>query len=42
MIKRLAEAGVDVVFYFDDLGFKGRSIFSLKNFQKFILPYYKK
>lgn len=42
MIKRLAEAGVDVVFYFDDLGFKGRSIFSIKNFQKFILPYYKK
>ena len=42
IIKRLAEAGVDVVFYFDDLGFKGSSIFSIKNFQKFILPYYKK
>jgi len=41
IIKRLAEAGVDIVFYMDDLGFKGRSIFSIKHFKEFILPYYK-
>lgn len=41
IVKRLAEAEVDIVFYFDDLGFKGRSILSLNNFRKFILPYYK-
>ncbi|MHA1490251.1 MAG: uroporphyrinogen decarboxylase family protein [Promethearchaeota archaeon] len=41
IIKRLAEAEVDVVFYFDDLGYKGQSIFSLKSFREFILPYYK-
>jgi hypothetical protein len=41
MIKRLAEAGVDVVFYYDDLGMKGRTIFSVQNLQKFIIPYYK-
>jgi uroporphyrinogen-III decarboxylase len=42
VIKRFYEAGVDIVFYSDDLGFKGRSIMSLENFRKFILPYYKK
>jgi uroporphyrinogen decarboxylase len=42
MIKRLAEAGVDVAFYYDDLGMKGRTIFSIQNLQKFIIPYYKK
>ena len=41
MIKRLAEAGVDIFFYYDDLGFKGKSIISIENFRKFILPYYK-
>jgi hypothetical protein len=42
MIKRLAEAGVDVAFYYDDLGMKGRTLFSLNDLQKFIIPYYKK
>ena len=41
IIKRLAEAGVDIVFYADDLGFKGSSIFSIEHFKEFILPYYK-
>ena len=41
LIKRFAEAGVDIVFYMDDLGFKGRSIFSIEHFKEFILPYYK-
>ncbi|MHA2399587.1 MAG: uroporphyrinogen decarboxylase family protein [Promethearchaeota archaeon] len=34
MIKRYAEAGVDIWFYLDDLGMKGRSILSLENFRK--------
>lgn len=42
MIKRFAEAGVEIFFYVDDLGQKGRSILSLENFRKFILPQYKK
>lgn len=42
MIKRLAEAGVDVVFFYDDLGQRDRSILSLTAFREFILPYYKK
>ncbi|MHA1526425.1 MAG: uroporphyrinogen decarboxylase family protein [Promethearchaeota archaeon] len=41
IIKRLAEAGVDIAFYLDDLGLKGRSIFSIEHFKEFILPYYK-
>jgi len=41
IIKRMAEAGVDVIFFSDDLGFKGRSILSIEHFKKFILPYYK-
>ena len=41
IIKRLAEAGVDIVFYMDDLGMKQRSIFSIEHFKEFILPYYK-
>ena len=41
IIKRLAEAGVDIVFYMDDLGMKQRSIFSNKQFKEFFLPYYK-
>ncbi|MHA2185571.1 MAG: uroporphyrinogen decarboxylase family protein [Promethearchaeota archaeon] len=41
IIKRFAEAGVDVVFYMDDLGMKQRSIFSIEQFKKFFLPYYK-
>ncbi|MBN1802047.1 MAG: hypothetical protein JW891_11100 [Candidatus Lokiarchaeota archaeon] len=42
LIKRLDEVGVDIVFYYDDLGYKGSSIFSLEHFRTFILPYYKK
>lgn len=42
IIKRLAEAGVDIVLFGDDLGYKGRTIFSLKNFREFILPYHEK
>jgi len=41
-LKRFAEAGVDIVFFSDDLGFKGRSILSIAHFKEFILPYYKK
>ncbi|MFX1454231.1 MAG: uroporphyrinogen decarboxylase family protein [Promethearchaeota archaeon] len=41
MIKRLAEAGVDVVMYYDDLGMKGRTLFSIQDLQKFIIPSYK-
>lgn len=41
-VKRYAEAGVEIVFYYDDLGYKGRSMYSLENFRTFILPYYKK
>ena len=41
IIKRLSEAGVDIVFYMDDLGLKGSSIFSIEHFKEFILPYYK-
>ncbi len=41
IIKRFAEAGVDIVFYMDDLGMKKRSIFSIEQFKEFILPYYK-
>ena len=42
VIKRVHEAGADIVFYSDDLGFKGRSILSIEQFKKFILPYYKR
>lgn len=42
VIKRFEEAGVDIVFYADDLGYKGRSILSIEQFKEFILPYYKK
>ncbi|MFW9896339.1 MAG: uroporphyrinogen decarboxylase family protein [Candidatus Thorarchaeota archaeon] len=41
-VKRYAEAGVDIAFYYDDLGYKGRSMFSIENFRTFMLPYYKK
>ncbi len=41
IIKRFADAGVDIVFYMDDLGMKQRSIFSIEQFKKFFLPYYK-
>jgi uroporphyrinogen-III decarboxylase len=41
IIKRLAEAGLDIVYYMDDLGMKQRSILSIEQFKKFILPYYK-
>lgn len=39
--KRFGEAGVDIAWMFDDLGYKGQTIFSLKNLKTFILPYYK-
>ncbi len=42
IVKRLGEAGVEIVFMFDDLGYKGRSIFSIEKFKEFILPYYQK
>jgi hypothetical protein len=42
IIKRFYEAGVDIVFYCDDLGFKGNSMLSIDHFKEFILPYYKK
>jgi len=41
LIKRFAEAGVDIVFYMDDLGMKNRSISSIDQFKQFFLPYYK-
>jgi hypothetical protein len=41
IIKRLAEAGVDLIFLGDDFGYKERGIFSLKNFREFILPYHR-
>jgi hypothetical protein len=42
LLTRFAEAGVEIVFYSDDLGQKQRSILSLSNFREFILPYYKR
>jgi hypothetical protein len=41
VVKRFSEAGVEIALMNDDLGYKGRSIFSLANFKEFILPYYK-
>jgi hypothetical protein len=41
-IKRLNEAGVEIVFYYDDLAQKGRTIFSRQQFEDFLLPAYKK
>jgi hypothetical protein len=41
IIKRYGEIGVDMVFYYDDLGYKGSTIFSIDQFKEFILPYYK-
>jgi hypothetical protein len=41
IVKRLAEAGVEIVWMFDDLGYKGHTIFSLKQLREFIIPYYK-
>lgn len=42
IIKRLSEAGVDIVTFGDDLGYKENQLLSLKNFREFILPYHKK
>ncbi len=42
LVKRVAEAGVDVVILGDDLGSKERTLFSLKAFREFFLPSYKK
>jgi hypothetical protein len=41
IVKRLAEAGVQIIWMFDDLGYKGHTIFSLENLREFILPCYK-
>jgi hypothetical protein len=42
IIKRFAEAGVEVAWMGDDLGYKGQTIFSISSFREFVLPYYKK
>ena len=42
IIKRFGEAGVDVAFMGDDLGYKGQTIFSLINLREFLVPCYKK
>jgi hypothetical protein len=41
-VKMLVESGVDVIFYFDDLGQRDRTILSLNAFREYILPYYRK
>ena len=42
VLKRLAEVGVDIVMFGDDLGYKENPFFSLDVFRKFILPYHKR
>ena len=42
IIKRLAEVGVDIVTFGDDLGYKENPFFSLDVFREFILPYHKR
>jgi uroporphyrinogen decarboxylase len=42
IIKRLAEVGVDIVMFGDDLGYKDNGFFSMKVFREFILPYHKR
>jgi uroporphyrinogen decarboxylase len=42
IIKRLSEAGVDIITFGDDLGYKENQFFSMKIFREFILPYHKK
>ena len=42
ILKRLAEVGVDIVMFGDDLGYKENPFFSLDVFRKFILPYHKR
>jgi len=42
IIKRLADAGVDIITFGDDLGYKENAFFSLKVFREFILPYHKR
>lgn len=42
IIKRLAEVGVDIMMFGDDLGYKDNPFFSLKVFREFILPYHKR
>jgi hypothetical protein len=41
-IKRIAEAGVEIVFFFDDLGQRNRPLISLRYFREFILPEYQR
>ncbi|TFG04086.1 MAG: hypothetical protein EU539_11595 [Promethearchaeota archaeon] len=40
VIKRLNEAGVDIFFYGDDLGYKGGSMMSVEDYCEFFLPYH--
>ena len=42
VLKRLAEVGVDIVMFGDDLGYKENPFYSLEVFRKFILPYHKR
>ncbi len=42
IVRRFSEAGIEVVFYSDDLGQHGRALLSKKDFHEFILPYYKR
>jgi len=42
IIKRLAEVGVDIMMFGDDLGYKENGFFSMKVFREFILPYHKR
>jgi uroporphyrinogen-III decarboxylase len=42
LAKRFIEAGVEVIFYSDDLGQKDRGILSLPQFREFVLPYYRR
>ena len=39
-ISGLADSGVEIIFYFDDLGQRDRTILSKEAFHEFILPYY--
>jgi uroporphyrinogen decarboxylase len=41
IIKRLSDVGVDIIFYGDDLGYKGSSFISLQKYREYILPYHK-
>jgi len=42
IVKRFGEAGVDIAYLGDDLGYKGQTIFSLNDLREFLVPCYKK